>query len=108
MEPEICPVHTNTAQTQIGLCTWMPSAIVEKRLHLPHRVFEIESVLNLTMFEISSPHRLAMPLLPHSDGHPRGYPGRHGDATGTEFEGQTTAEECDRIDRKTSSKRARV
>ena len=46
----------NVEKTQIWIaaCTYVLIAIVKKRLHLPHSLYEILQILSLTMFETTS------------------------------------------------------
>ena len=46
----------NAVKTQIWIaaCTYVLIAIVKKRLHLPHSLYEILQILSLTMFETTS------------------------------------------------------
>ena len=53
----------NAVKTQIwiALCTYLLIAIVKKRLHLPHSLYEILQILSLTMFETSPINQLLTP-----------------------------------------------
>ena len=58
----------NAVKTQIwiAVCTYVLIAIVKKRLHLPHSLYEILQILSLTMFETTPINQL---LAPPSDNH---------------------------------------
>ena len=58
----------NAVKTQIwiAVCTYVLIAIVKKRLHLPHSLYEILQILSLTMFETTPINQL---LTPPSDNH---------------------------------------
>lgn len=53
----------NAVKTQIwiAVCTYVLIAIVKKRLHLPHSLYEILQILSLTMFETTSINQLLTP-----------------------------------------------
>jgi hypothetical protein len=55
------------AQIWIAVCTYVLIAIVKKRLHLPHSLYEILQILSLTMFETSPINQLLMPPSINSD-----------------------------------------
>ncbi len=50
----------NAVKTQIwiAVCTYVLIAIIKKRLHLPHSLYEILQILSLTMFETTSINQL--------------------------------------------------
>ena len=50
----------NAVKTQIwiAVCTYVLIAIVKKRLHLPHSLYEILQILSLTMFETTPINQL--------------------------------------------------
>ena len=48
-------------QIWIAVCTYVLIAIVKKRLHLPHSLYEILQILSLTMFETSPINQLLTP-----------------------------------------------
>jgi len=53
----------NAVKTQIwiAVCTYVLIAIVKKRLHLPHSLYEILQILSLTMFETTPINQLLTP-----------------------------------------------
>jgi hypothetical protein len=53
----------NAVKTQIwiAVCTYVLIAIVKKRLHLPHSLYEILQILSLTMFETTPIDQLLTP-----------------------------------------------
>ena len=53
----------NAVKTQIwiAVCTYVLIAIIKKRLHLPHSLYEILQILSLTMFETTPINQLLMP-----------------------------------------------
>ncbi|MFZ6761036.1 IS4 family transposase, partial [Undibacterium sp. Ji50W] len=53
----------NAVKTQIwiAVCTYVLIAIVKKRLHLPHSLYEILQILSLTMFETAPINQLLTP-----------------------------------------------
>ncbi|MFA6972801.1 MAG: transposase, partial [Gallionella sp.] len=53
----------NAMKTQIwiAVCTYVLIAIVKKRLHLPHSLYEILQILSLTMFETTPINQLLTP-----------------------------------------------
>ena len=59
----------NAVKTQIwiAVCTYVLIAIVKKRLHLPHSLYEILQILSLTMFEITPINQLLTPPSRDSD-----------------------------------------
>lgn len=59
----------NAVKTQIwiAVCTYVLIAIVKKRLHLPHSLYEILQILSLTMFETTPINQLLMPPMHDSD-----------------------------------------
>jgi hypothetical protein len=59
----------NAVKTQIwiAVCTYVLIAIVKKRLHLPHSLYEILQILSLTMFETTPINQLLMPPMNDSD-----------------------------------------
>lgn len=59
----------NAVKTQIwiAVCTYVLIAIVKKRLHLPHSLYEILQILSLTMFETISINQLLTPPMRDSD-----------------------------------------
>ena len=50
----------NAVKTQIwiAVCTYVLIAIIKKRLHLPHSLYEILQILSLTMFETTPINQL--------------------------------------------------
>ena len=48
-------------QIWVAVCTHVLIAIVKKRLHLPHSLYEILQILSLTMFETSPINQLLRP-----------------------------------------------
>jgi IS4 transposase len=50
----------NAVKTQIwiAVCTFVLIAIIKKRLHLPHSLYEILQILSLTMFETTPINQL--------------------------------------------------
>ncbi|MFZ2124114.1 IS4 family transposase [Rhodoferax sp.] len=59
----------NAVKTQIwiAVCTYVLIAIVKKRLHLPHSLYEILQILSLTMFETTPINQLLTPPTRDSD-----------------------------------------
>ncbi len=59
----------NAVKTQIwiAVCTYVLIAIIKKRLHLPHSLYEILQILSLTMFETTPINQLLTQPLPDSD-----------------------------------------
>ena len=59
----------NAVKTQIwiAVCTYVLIAIVKKRLHLPHSLYEILQILSLTMFETTPINQLLAPPSRDSD-----------------------------------------
>jgi hypothetical protein len=59
----------NAVKTQIwiAVCTYVLIAIVKKRLHLPHSLYEILQILSLTMFETTPINQLLTPPSTDSD-----------------------------------------
>jgi hypothetical protein len=59
----------NAVKTQIwiAVCTYVLIAIVKKRLHLPHSLYEILQILSLTMFETTPINQLLTPPLRDSE-----------------------------------------
>jgi len=59
----------NAVKTQIwiAVCTYVLIAIVKKRLHLPHSLYEILQILSLTMFETTPINQLLTPPMRDSD-----------------------------------------
>jgi hypothetical protein len=59
----------NAVKTQIwiAVCTYVLIAIVKKRLHLPHSLYEILQILSLTMFETTPINQLLTPPSRPSD-----------------------------------------
>jgi hypothetical protein len=59
----------NAVKTQIwiAVCTYVLIAIVKKRLHLPHSLYEILQILSLTMFETTPINQLLTPPSRTSD-----------------------------------------
>ena len=59
----------NAVKTQIwiAVCTYVLIAIVKKRLHLPHSLYEILQILSLTMFETTPINQLLTPPSRDSD-----------------------------------------
>jgi hypothetical protein len=59
----------NAVKTQIwfAVCTYVLIAIIEKRLHLPHSLYEILQILSLTMFETTPINQLLTQLPADSD-----------------------------------------
>lgn len=59
----------NAVKTQIwiAVCTYVLIAIVKKRLHLPHSLYEILQILSLTMFETPPINQLLTPPSRASD-----------------------------------------
>lgn len=59
----------NAVKTQIwiAVCTYVLIAIVKKRLHLPHSLYEILQILSLTMFETTPLNQLLTPPLRDSE-----------------------------------------
>jgi hypothetical protein len=59
----------NAVKTQIwiAVCTYVLIAIVKKRLHLPHSLYEILQILSLTMFEATPINQLLTPPSRSSD-----------------------------------------
>ena len=59
----------NAVKTQIwiAVCTYVRIAIVKKRLHLPHSLYEILQILSLTMFETTPINQLLTPPTRDSD-----------------------------------------
>ncbi len=59
----------NAVKTQIwiAVCTYVLIAIVKKRLHLPHSLYEILQILSLTMFETTPINQLLTPPSRASD-----------------------------------------
>ena len=59
----------NAVKTQIwiAVCTYVLIAIVKKRLHLPHSLYEILQILSLTMFEQTPINQLLTPPSTNSD-----------------------------------------
>jgi len=55
----------NAVKTQIWIaaCTYVLIAIIKKRLHLPHSLYEILQILSLTMFETTPMNYLRNPQL---------------------------------------------
>ena len=53
----------NAVKTQIwiAVCTYVLIAIIKKRLHLPHSLYEILQILSLTIFETTPINQLLMP-----------------------------------------------
>ncbi len=53
----------NAVKTQIwiAVCTYVLIAIVKKRLHLPHSLYEILQILSLTTFETTPINQLLTP-----------------------------------------------
>jgi hypothetical protein len=59
----------NAVKTQIwiAVCTYVPIAIIKKRLHLPHSLYEILQILSLTLFETTPINQLLTPPPTESD-----------------------------------------
>lgn len=59
----------NAVKTQIwiAVCTYVLIAIIKKRLHLPHSLYEILQILSLTMFETAPINQLLTPPSTQSD-----------------------------------------
>ena len=59
----------NAVKTQIwiAVCTYVLIAIIKKRLHLPHSLYEILQILSLTMFETAPINQLLTPPPTDSD-----------------------------------------
>ena len=59
----------NAVKTQIwiAVCTYVLIAIIKKRLHLPHSLYEILQILSLTMFETAPINQLLTPPPTNSD-----------------------------------------
>ncbi len=59
----------NAVKTQIwiAVCTYVLIAIIKKRLHLPHSLYEILQILSLTMFETTPINQLLTPPPTDSD-----------------------------------------
>jgi hypothetical protein len=59
----------NAVKTQIwiAICTYVLIAIIKKRLHLPHSLYEILQILSLTMFETTPINQLLTPPSTDSD-----------------------------------------
>jgi len=59
----------NAVKTQIwiAVATYVLIAIVKKRLHLPHSLYEILQILSLTMFETTPINQLLAPSIEKSD-----------------------------------------
>lgn len=59
----------NAVKTQIwiAVCTYVLIAIVKKRLHLSHSLYEILQILSLTMFETTPINQLLTPPMRDSD-----------------------------------------
>lgn len=59
----------NAVKTQIwiAVCTYVLIAILKKRLHLPHSLYEILQILSLTMFETTPINQLLTPPTRDSD-----------------------------------------
>ncbi len=59
----------NAVKTQIwiAVCTYVLIAIVKKRLHLPHSLYEILQILSLTVFETTPINQLLTPPPPDSE-----------------------------------------
>ncbi len=59
----------NAVKTQIwiAVCTYVLIAIIKKRLHLPHSLYEILQILSLTMFETDPINQLLTPPSTQSD-----------------------------------------
>ena len=59
----------NAVKTQIwiAICTYVLIAIIKKRLHLPHSLYEILQILSLTMFETDPINQLLTPPPTDSD-----------------------------------------
>lgn len=59
----------NAVKTQIwiAVCTYVLIAIVKRRLHLPHSLYEILQILSLTMFETTPINQLLTPPSTDSD-----------------------------------------
>jgi len=59
----------NAVKTQIwiAVCTYVLIAIVKKRLHLSHSLYEILQILSLTMFETTPINQLLIPPMHDSD-----------------------------------------
>jgi hypothetical protein len=59
----------NAVKTQIwiAVCTYVLIAIVKKRLHLPHSLYQILQILSLTMFETTPINQLLTPPPTDSD-----------------------------------------